>query len=278
MTTTAMADRDSDVRSRTLHMIRADIDAHEFRRWMGSRHLMDDDHAMHCLLRECFGEMSPVGIAPKPFRLILPRKGRCGALYGYAPVDASELREAAEMFACPLQSRALPHASLDSKPMPSAWHAGRRLGFEIRIRPIVRPTKNAGQRVCDRCYPKRGSRLPCPHCRPRKECDAFQYEAIKCPRREMMRSREEVYLDWLQKRFENKGGAAFDPETVKMVSFRRTRAVRKLHKQHSEGPDALMRGELEITDGEKFGELLAHGIGRHKAYGYGMLLLRPTRA
>ena len=36
-----------------------------------------------------------------------------------------------------------------------------------------------------------------------------------------------------------------------------------------------MSGALTITDGEKFAQLLARGIGRHRAYGYGMLLLRP---
>ena len=92
----------------------------------------------------------------------------------------------------------------------------------------------------------------------------------------MKRSREEVYREWLQKRFEHKGGAVLDVCTTKLVSFRRTRAVRKLHRRYSEGPDALMRGEIEITDGAKFAEMLASGIGRHKAYGFGMLLLRPT--
>ena len=88
--------------------------------------------------------------------------------------------------------------------------------------------------------------------------------------------RESVYREWLQARFENKGGAVLDVDSAKLVSFRRTRAIRKLHSRYSEGPDALMRGELEITDGAKFAEMLAGGIGRHKAYGYGMLLLRPA--
>lgn len=61
-----------------------------------------------------------------------------------------------------------------------------------------------------------------------------------------------------------------------MVAFQPTRAVRKMHKRYSEGPDAVLRGELVITDAAKFTELLASGIGRHKAYGYGMLLLRPA--
>ena len=63
---------------------------------------------------------------------------------------------------------------------------------------------------------------------------------------------------------------------TKLVSFQRTRAVRKRHARYSEGPDAVMRGILTITDSDAFSELLAHGIGRHRAYGYGMLLLRPA--
>ena len=276
MTTATMADRNAATATNTLHLIRADIDTREFRRWMGSRRIVDDDHATHCLLTECFGD-----IRPQPFRLMLPRDGQSGTLYGYTRADADELRDAASMFACPLQSRVMPLSGLDSKLMPSSWQTGRRLGFEVRIRPVVRPTKNAGQRQCDTHYPRKGkdaSRQTCPHCRPRKECDAFQYEAVKHPKGKMKLTREEVYREWLRKRFEQNDGAVLDVCGTKLVSFRRTRAVRKLHRRYSEGPDALMRGELEITDGAKFGELLARGIGRHKAYGYGMLLVRPARA
>ena len=275
MTTAPISEKNADTANaaKSLYLARAEIDGRELRRWMGSRRLIDDDHAMHCLLAECFGDL-----APKPFRLMLPRDGRRGTLYGYASADANELRDAASLFACPLQERVLPLASLDSKPMPSEWQTGRRLGFEVRVRPIVRLQRDIA-RVPEsklrlfRQDGRNGEREFKP--RPGVECDAFQYEAIMYPKGEMKRSREEVYRDWLRKRFERKCSATLDMDSVKLVSFRRTRAIRKLHRRYSEGPDALMRGELEITDGEKFGELLASGIGRHKAYGYGMLLLRP---
>ena len=38
-----------------------------------------------------------------------------------------------------------------------------------------------------------------------------------------------------------------------------------------------MRGVLTITDSEAFASTLAQGIGRHRSYGFGMLLLRPAR-
>ena len=124
------------------------------------------------------------------------------------------------------------------------------------------------------CFRTRSGEADAP--RPGKECDAFQYEALQHPKGEMKRTREQVYVDWLDKQFERHGGAALDKEVTKLVSFRRTRAVRKRHRRYSEGPDALMRGELEVTDSGAFGKLLARGVGRHRAYGYGMLLLRPA--
>ncbi|MEE8524028.1 MAG: type I-E CRISPR-associated protein Cas6/Cse3/CasE [Thermoanaerobaculia bacterium] len=42
-----------------------------------------------------------------------------------------------------------------------------------------------------------------------------------------------------------------------------------------ERPDALLTGTLEVTDPDAFATLLARGVGRHRAFGFGMLLLRP---
>ena len=95
-------------------MVRGKISSRDLRRWMGERRLRDPDHAMHCLLTECFGEL-----APRPFRAILPRGGSDGVLYGYGRSDADVLREAAAICADPLQSRVLPGETLDSKPMPT---------------------------------------------------------------------------------------------------------------------------------------------------------------
>ena len=235
----------------SLQMIRAEIGVRDFQRWMGMRRLQDPDHGMHCLLTECFGR----DLAPRPFRAIFPRGGSRGCLYGYGSAGADELREAAGAYADPLQYRIIPSHSIDSKPMPAEWTAGKRLGFEVRVRPIVRRTDKADTR-------------------PGKEWDAFQLEAEQHPKGEMVRSREEVYADWLRRQIEGRGGATLESATL--ASFQRTRAVRKLHSRYSEGPDALMHGTLEITDGPPFARLLAGGIGRHRAYGYGMLLLRPA--
>lgn len=235
----------------SLQLIRAEISIRDFQRWMGMRRLQDPDHAMHCLLTECFGK----DLAPKPFRVMTPRGGSRGALYGYSHADADALREAAAMFACPLQAGIVPAGALESKPMPSEWREGKRLGFEARIRPVVRPTRSADSR-------------------PGRECDAFQLEAERYDKGEMPRSREQVYGEWLAKQFDARGGARLESATLQ--SFQRTRAIRRRHSRYSEGPDALLRGNLVITNGDAFARLLANGVGRHRAYGYGMLLLRPA--
>ena len=236
----------------TLHMVRAEVSVRDFQRWMGMRRLQDPDHAMHCLLTECFGDL-----APRPFRLILPRGNSAGCLYGYGLSGADELREAAAICSDPLQASIIPASTLDTKPMPTEWRTGKRLGFEVRIRPIIRKSRGSG--------------------REEAELDAFQVKAETFSRGEMPYSREQVYSDWLSDQLTRIGGASLDVERTRLVSFERTRAVRKLHRRYSEGPDAVMRGILTITDSAAFDGLLARGIGRHRAYGYGMLLLRPAR-
>ena len=250
----------------SLQMVRADIGITDFQRWMGMRRLQDPDHAMHCLLTECFGSE----LAPKPFRAIWPRGGSRGCLYGYGATDADALRAAAATFADPLQCRIIPPHSIDSKPMPSEWTDGQRLGFEVRVRPVVRLEKDTSRipSHVSRAFEQGGLR-------PGKECDAFLWEAIRHPEKGgMARSREQVYADWLSRQLATRGGATLESATLQ--SFQRTRAVRRLRARHSEGPDALLRGHLAITDGPAFAKLLAGGIGRHRAYGYGMLLLRPA--
>ena len=236
----------------TLQMVRAEVNARDFQRWMGMKRLQDPDHAMHCLLTECFGDL-----APRPFRLILPRGGSAGCLYGYGQSGADELREASAICADPLQARIIPASTIDTKPMPAEWRAGKRLGFELRIRPVIRKSRGSG--------------------REEAELDAFQVKAETFSWGEMPYSREQVYSDWLSDQLTRIGGASLDVERTRLVSFQRTRAVRKLGRRYSEGPDAVMRGILTVTNSTAFDSLLARGVGRHRAYGYGMLLLRPAR-
>ena len=239
-----------------LQMIRAEISVNDFYRWMGGKSLTDPDHAMHCLLTECFGEL-----APKPFRLIAPRRPEdkpeahsTGILYGYGTADSEAMKETADIHADPKQCKAMPLSQLESKPVASNWKTGKRLGFEVRIHPtrrVRRPIGNNGKTHI-------------------AEYDAFMMQALDS--RKETRNREDVYRDWLSERLQRNGGARL--ESARLKSFQRVRAFRKHHARHIEGPDALMQGTLVIGDPAAFMELLKHGVGRHRAYGYGMLLLK----
>lgn len=253
-----------------LYMIRADLDVKAFHRWAGSKGLIarntfDPGYALHHLLVQSFG----CDWAPQPFRVLIPRpehgQPRRGTLYGYAAADAADLRAAAATYACPLQACVLPAASIDSKPMPTTWSTGQRLGFEVLVRPVARPK--------ERRLNTHGGGIR----RPGAETDVWQWEASQHPRGTMARSREEVYTEWLASQLARRGGAELDKAATRLQSFQRVRTVRKRRTHASEGPHAVLQGTLTVTAADAFTRLVAHGIGRHRAYGYGMLLLRPPR-
>ena len=234
-----------------LRMVRGEVQGQELQRWMGSRRLRDIDHAMHCLLVESFGSL-----APKPFRLIMNRDGLKGIFYGYGTADCEFLRESAAICADPLQTRILPPESLQDKTMPTSWTSDKRLGFEVRIRPVVRKGRNSG--------------------RHRDEQDAFQHMAEQYEKGKIPLTREEVYVQWLAELMAREGAAQVDDRETKLIFFQRLRSFRKQDPRYVEGPDAVLRGALTVGDPEAFASLLARGIGRHRSYGYGMLLLRPS--
>ena len=113
------------------------------------------------------------------------------------------------------------------------------------------------------------------------EVDAFLIEALarhpenKSGMEQGQRNREAVYLDWLAERLDP--AAKLSRSGSRLARFRRNVVARGT--TGIEGPDATIHGTLTIVDEQAFTDLLARGVGRHKAYGYGMLLLRsPHKA
>ena len=107
------------------------------------------------------------------------------------------------------------------------------------------------------------------------ELDAYALEALRqhpgdpAGMASHGRTRETVYLDWLTERL---GPAVvLDRKATRLARFGRVRIARG--GAGPEGPDATIHGVLEVRDPEQFTALLARGVGRHCAYGYGMLLV-----
>jgi len=239
------------------HMISLPVDLRELRRLMAVNGLgADEGRALHHFLCEAFGKS-----AVQPFRLMPGRNGsRYATLYGYTGQTEAGLRKALAETAPPESELVLDLGHLAVKAMPESWSIGRRLAFDVRVRPVRRLHNPVGS------FTRKGA-----------EVDAWLLEALhRFPDRppedvgERVR-RDEVYARWLAERLD--GAARI--ETVRMTRLDQTVALRK--SSASRGPDVTLQGELTVTNGAAFAEKLRRGVGRHAAYGYGMLLLRPAQ-
>ncbi len=253
-----MADSSSST-APTLFMVQARFDGRELLRSARQQGLpknLDDlGYLLHGQLAALFGDL-----APKPFQV--ERRGSAVEVLGYSPAGKEELLEQARTFALPADLESL--LELSAKPMPESWATGRRLGFEVRTCPVVRLSSATE------------------HCRAGKEVDAFLAVSFRSPKEKDL-DREEIYQEWLTARLE----PAARLVNAKLAQFRRVRLFRRTQGDKGKGqkreglylerPEALFQGELEITDAQAFSRLLARGVGRHRAFGLGMVLLKPLQ-
>jgi CRISPR system Cascade subunit CasE len=214
----------------------------------------DDGYLVHCLLVELFGDL-----APRPFALAGTR-GRALVVLGYTSTTANELRRHADTFAAPNVHRTCQWEQLAVKAMPRVWPEGTRLGFAVRVCPVVRMSGEG------------------PTHRKGAEVDAFLATTWKAdPSRPQ--DRETVYREWLRAAIERRGGARL--VAARLSGFRIARLLRRTQGSERraelrERPDAHFTGEIEVTDSAAFAALLRAGIGRHRSFGFGMLLLHPV--
>ena len=222
----------------------------------------DLGYALHAALRAAFGEA-----APKPF--VLRTESRLPQILGYVVDEPETVRTHA---ALPPIAEAdlidpLGLSTLEARALPAAWRLGQVLDFEVRARPVIR-TRPQGREG------------------PTRERDLFlaAIEGTPAPSElvpyRSWPERERVYTEWLARELGRGGAAAI--ETARLVAFRRTRVLSRplgcdgrRRQTESEGPEAVLRGRLRIEDGAGFTGLLARGVGRHRAFGFGMLLLAP---
>ena len=148
---------------------------------------------------------------------------------------------------------------MNVRPFPTQWAVGHTLGFEVRVRPIIREGKTGRER------------------------DAFLAAVEKA--QGSVLDRGEVYAQWLRDVLARQGGAEL--MDARMTRYQQLGVTRKSQKgsaddvRHSRlvgGPDAVLAGQLRVSNSQAFAQLLANGLGRHRAFGFGLLLLRPARA
>ncbi len=229
-----------------LHLVRIPIHPPRLLRFAADHGIKQEDetlgYTLHAWLSALFGEL-----APKPFRYFDRRR----EVLGYASADAGALLAQAQAFATPVAWQALDLQAVASKPMPADWREGQRLRLEVLACPVARrddEEKDVYLRALDRM----GADAP---------------------------PRPEVYRQW----FVAQWGEALRLEQLELLGIRaRCRLLRRARNDGNqlrivERPQALFATDAVVRDGQVFAERLARGIGRHRAFGFGMALLSPPR-
>jgi CRISPR system Cascade subunit CasE len=141
------------------------------------------------------------------------------------------------------------------------FSGGETLGFRTRVCPVVR-TRKAGSRPLQ---VNRHGRLK------HREVDAFIHAIMVAPK-DVTVDRRQVYTQWLGRELERDGAGSLN--TADLVESKRERMQRR--RVSIERPNVVLEGHLTVRDPLAFRVLLSRGIGRHRAFGFGMLLLRPA--
>ncbi len=204
----------------------------------------DYGYILHAWLHHALGPL-----APRPWRLDLKQTSRPRVL-GYTLHDFPEVKQYLCDFASPMVHAVA--GGIAGKTV-HPFSGGRRLGFEVLCCPVVRQARTGIEK------------------------DVF---LVQDEGRESQLDRASIYSEWVKKQIELRAGAqvAF----IQLAGFSLLEHVRKGPKVTRPRtwtkivrPSALMQGELIVKDQNAFMQAVATGIGRHKAFGYGMLLLRP---
>jgi CRISPR system Cascade subunit CasE len=239
----------------TLHMIQMIPDMVAAAAWARQNGVAsaDDGYLIHALLTAAFGPQ-----APKPFAL-MAKPGSPSKVLAYSPHSAADLCRQAQMFAEPAALEAACVQTLASKVMPAAFAHGARLGFEVRIRPIIRLARGAGEDSG-------------------KERDAF-LAALRDLPMDATVDRIDVYRQWLARAMSPSASILRATPLYQRLTpvTRRGKAAENGGRRltNMQGPDVCFSGLLCIDAPDAFAALLARGVGRHRAFGFGMLLLRP---
>ncbi|ODS53107.1 MAG: hypothetical protein ABS36_14290 [Acidobacteria bacterium SCN 69-37] len=176
-------------------------------------------------------------------------------LLAYADMDEHQLEEAMGPSAADLLH------DCKTREMPPLVD-GQLVAFRTRTCPVVR-TRQPGTRPLD--VGRSG--------RPKhRELDAFIHSALNAPDGATV-DREDVYVHWLKSQMERDGACSV--KDASLAEFRRE-TMRRGGDAKLERPNAVMEGRLSVGVPAEFRKLLIRGVGRHRAFGFGMLLVRPA--
>jgi len=217
----------------------------------------DVGYALHAAMKATLGDH-----APKPFALV-ERPGSTQVV-GYTRIAQEDLARAMQLAATadPQAARALGlHEGGGAlvKSLPHDWRAGEKFSFEVRVAPVIRSRRSGGYAEMDAAFhPQFCGDSP--------------------------GDRDAAYAAWLAQELGRDGAALLLQERT--VRYELTGIARRL-RAHEPGlretrggllPDLSVRGLLQVQDPRAFDALLARGLGRHRSFGFGCILLAPAGA
>jgi len=206
----------------------------------------DLGYAFHAVLKAAFADVAPQPFSFRSDQGLLAYTTQAEAMCAAVAMATPEVADMLGLDATPQSPGLL------IRQFPTDWKVGQLLSFEVRVRPVVRKDD--------------------------KEIDAFLSAAMRMPDAVLLR--ETVYADWLKRQFES----VADLHEIRMTEFSLSTVVRRATthaesgrpKRPVQGQDAVFSGVLDVRDSAAFTSLVARGIGRHRAFGFGMLLLKPV--
>jgi CRISPR system Cascade subunit CasE len=229
-----------------LHLIRLPVHPPRLLRFAMEHGIAQQDetlgYTLHAWLTALFGDQSP-----KPFRYLEPRN----EVLAYSRLDAASLlARAEEMGSLPALS-ALDAGGVVSKVMPTEWKTGKRLHLEALTCPVSRQGDEEKD-IYLRALDQSGASAP---------------------------TRAEVYQQWFIRQWQD----VLHCDQVELLGMTaRSRLLRRARNGKNrlrtvERPQAWFGADVVILDPKRFAEMLARGIGRHRAFGFGMVLLSPPQ-
>jgi CRISPR system Cascade subunit CasE len=257
-------------------------------RLLDNTHSVELGYLVHSLLSRLWG-----AAAPKPFDVPdpSPRSGQKLGVLAYAGEALPALLARAQASADADALGAIDWDRAGAKPMPDLA-AGQRVGFRVRVCPTVRvgrqhPRFGHGAEIdpylagIERELALREAAAP-----------GVPVDRLKAEVMAGAPTRETVYREWLAARL---GSAARLDATTRLVLLRDARLWRRglpgegaAARMHGHARprfgeramlgrrEAVFEGTLEVCDAALFAALLARGVGRHRSFGFGMMLLRPA--
>jgi CRISPR system Cascade subunit CasE len=253
------------------HLINHILSMHKTRLYLDSSHLpiIREDHSLSvaastsylvkCLLGEIFREKKPIR-----WRMDAP-DGQWIPVLAYTPVSANELQEYAQIASPPELYQACRWERCASKPVPTYPEGTYK--YLARVCPAVQKSSGGSCETSNGDVAEWNSG---------DEIDVFLSEISKGS---TPPSREHAYAKWLHDQFAmdaHDWGATIDSAQTTSWSIEKT-TVTSGGVRHLERPDARIAGILEVTDPNAFRSFLAQGVGKLKAFGYGLVdVLEPV--